>query len=121
MPMGALNTAPIFVAMTTKLKMEWETLAKELGKKCCIRIIVDDVLLYERTDEQLLDYFSTVLGVLKHHCNTLKLKNCKCFQDGCNFVGMDMEAGGTQPAQSQNKVASKLEQPNTWGDLCMLI
>ena len=30
-PMGDLNAYPIFVAMLMKLKMEWDTLAKEHG------------------------------------------------------------------------------------------
>ena len=29
MPMGALNVAPTFVAMMTKLQMEWYALSKE--------------------------------------------------------------------------------------------
>ena len=32
-PMGALNAAPIFVAMMMKLQMEWDTLSKERGLK----------------------------------------------------------------------------------------
>ena len=31
MPMGPLNVAPKVVAMTVKLKIEWDTIAKELG------------------------------------------------------------------------------------------
>ena len=34
---------------------------------------------------------------------------------------MDVLAGGTQPAQSQNETFSGLDRPNTWGDLHMLI
>ena len=37
-------------------------------------IIVDGVTLYGSTSEQLVDYFRTVLDVLKHHHATLKLK-----------------------------------------------
>ena len=66
------------------------------------KIIVDDVLLYGRTADQLLAYFRTVLDVLKHHHTTLKLKKCKWFQDKCEFVDMDVEAGVTQSAQSKN-------------------
>ena len=33
MPMGALNSAQTFVTMTTKLKIECDTLAKERGLK----------------------------------------------------------------------------------------
>ena len=55
------------------------------------KIIVDDGLLYERTENQILAYFRTSLYVLKHHCATLKLKYCKCFQDRCEFLGMDVE------------------------------
>ena len=47
----------------------------------CIHIIVDDVLLYGRTAGHCLEYFRTVLDVLKHHHATLKLKKCKWFQD----------------------------------------
>ena len=32
-PMGALNAAPKFLAMAMKLKMQWDTLAKERGLK----------------------------------------------------------------------------------------
>ena len=98
--MGALNADPTFVAIMTKLKMEWETLYKEHGfKNISSKSIDDDVLLYGRTYKQLLAYFRTVLDSLKHHHATLKLKKCKWFQFWCKFAGMDMEEGGTQPAQ----------------------
>ena len=114
MPMGDLNADPEFVAMTMKLHMEWGTLAKERGlKMVASKIIFGDVLLYRCTSRQLLDYFRTVLDVLKHHRATLKLKKCKLFQYMCKFVGMNVEAGGTQPAQSQNGAFANLEQPNT--------
>ena len=32
-----------------------------------------------------------------------------------------MAEGGTQPAQSKNEAFSKIERPNTWGNLRMLI
>ena len=106
----------------TKLQMEWDTLSKEHGlKNAASKIIVDDVLLYGRTYEKFLAYSRTALEVLKHHCATIKLKNCKWFQDGWEFVVMDVEAGGTQPAQSKNEDFANIEQPNSWGDLHMLI
>ena len=37
MTMGSLNTAPTFLAMITKLQMEWDTLAKE-------RVLKNDAL-----------------------------------------------------------------------------
>ena len=122
MPMGALNTAPTFVAMVMKLQMEWYTLSKERGlKNVASKIIVDDLLLYGRTAKQLLDYFRTVLDVLKRHRITLKPKNCKWFQGRCEFVGMDVSAGGKQTEQSNNEAFTKLEGPNTRGDLHMII
>ena len=97
-----------------KLQMKWETLSKERGlKNVASKIIVDDVLLYGRTAEQIIGYFRTVLDVLKHHRTTLKLKKLKWFQERCDFVGMDVSAGGTQPAQSRNEAFYKLEIPNT--------
>ena len=114
MPMGDINSGPTFVAMSMKLQMEWDTIAKELDlKNAASKIIVDDALLYGCTAGQLLAYFITVLDVLKHHRATLKLKKCRLFQYRCEFVGMNVEAGGTQPAQSQNGAFANLEQPNT--------
>ena len=78
MTMGPLNEAPTFVAMTTKLRMEWDTLSKERGfENVASKNIVDDVLLYGRTAGKILAYFRTVLDVLKHHRATLKMKKCK--------------------------------------------
>ena len=78
MPMGSLNSAPTFLATTMKLYMEWDTLSKERGlKNVASKIIVDDVLLYGSTSKQLLDYFITVIDVLKHHRAKLKLKKWK--------------------------------------------
>ena len=79
------------------------------------------MLLYGRTAEQLLAYFGTVLYVIKHRNTKLKIKKCKLFQDRCEFLGMVVASGGTQPTQSQNEAFAKLEQPNTWGDLHVLI
>ena len=72
-------------------------------------IIIDYVLLYGYTAEQLLAYFRTVLDVLKHHHATLKLKKCKWFHDRCEFVGTDVAADVTQPAQSKSEYFDKLE------------
>ena len=94
--MGSLNTAPTYVSLMTKLQRECDTLAKECGlKKLAPKIIVDDVLLYGRTVEHLLEYFIKVLDVLKHHHTTLKLIKLKCFQERCKFVWMGMTAGET--------------------------
>ena len=94
MPMGDLNADQIFVAMTTKLKMEWDTLSKQQSLKNISSKIIS---------EQLLAFFRTVLEILKHHRATLKLKKCKRFQDMCKFLGMDLAAGETKPAQSKNE------------------
>ena len=73
--MGDHNVAPTFIAITMKLQMEWDTLYTDRGLKNVVsKIIYDNVLLYGRTSEQLIDYFRAVLDVLKHHRATLKLK-----------------------------------------------
>ena len=110
-PMEALDAAPTFVAMMTNLQMGWDKLAKERGlKSFASKIIVDDVLLYGRTADMILDYFITVLYILKHHRATLKLKIFKWFQDRYEFVGMDVAEDGTEPTQSKNEAFAKLEQ-----------
>ena len=63
---------------------------------------MDYVLLLVLISEKLMEYFITVVDLLKHHCNTSNLNNCKWFQYKYKFVGMDMVAGETQPAHSQN-------------------
>ena len=99
----------------------WHTSQITWFENVASKIIVDDVLLHGRTAGQILDYFKTVLDVLKHHCATLNMKFFKWFQDRWKFVGMDVAAGATQPAQSKNEAFVDLERPNTWGDLHMLI
>ena len=49
------------------------------------KLIVDDVLLYWHTAKQLLEYFRTVLGVLKQHQDTLKLKSGNGFRTGASL------------------------------------
>ena len=49
-PMGYLNTVPIFLAIMMKLQMEWYTLANDIGlKNIASKIIGDGVLLYDHT------------------------------------------------------------------------
>ena len=67
-----------------------------------------------------MSYFRTVMYVLKHHSDTLKLKNANGFKTG-EFVGMNIVAGGTQPTYTKNEAFYKIERTNTWGDLCMFI
>ena len=79
------------------------------------------MLLYGRIAKKILAYFRTVLDVLKHHRDTLKLNKYKWFQDGCEFAGMDAAARGTQPVHSKNEVFAKIEKSNAYGDLNMLV
>ena len=82
MPMGALNSAPIFVAMMLTLRQKWDHLADKQGiVKCRSKVIVDDMLVYGRDPDSLLRYFKVVLEVLKHHRATVKLQKCKWVRD----------------------------------------
>ena len=55
MPMGDLHVASTFVEILMKIQMELDTLDKENRiKHFASEIIVDDVLLYLCTSEQLL-------------------------------------------------------------------
>ena len=78
MTMGALNSASTFVEMMMELQKEWEALALERGIKACgSKVIVADVLVYDRYQEQLLHYFQAVLDILNHYWVTIDLKKCK--------------------------------------------
>ena len=61
------------------------------------------------------------MDALKNQCAKLKLKKCKWFQYRCDFLGMGVAAGVTQPAHYRNNTFDKLERPNTWGDMRILI
>ena len=41
------------------------------------KTIVDDLSLYGRTEEKLIEYFRTVLELMKHHHTTIKIKKRK--------------------------------------------
>ena len=85
--------------------MKWDTLAKERGLETFnSKIIFNCLLLYRRTAEQLNNYFRTVLGFLKHHRATLKLKSFKWFQDRCKFVVIYLSVVVTQPSQSKMNI-----------------
>ena len=102
--------------------MECDTLVKEhVLKNVASKIIVDDVLLYGRTEGQLLSYLRTFRDVFKYHHATLKLKKRKWFKDRRKFLGMDVVACETKYTQSKNEAFARLEIPSTCGYLCMLI
>ena len=57
-PIGSSNSAPTFLAMTMKLQKKWDTLSKERDLKYVpSKIIVNDLLLYGHTAENILGYF----------------------------------------------------------------
>ena len=71
-------------------------------KNVASKVIVGGVLLYGCTAKQLLAYFRTILGFLKHHPAIIKLKNCTWFQGRCDYVVIYVAADGTQLAQPKN-------------------
>ena len=86
MPMGALNAAPTFLAMLMKLQMQCNKLAKERAlENFASNIFFDDVLLYVHTSKKILEYFRTVMDILKHHHVTLKLKVANGFKTGVSL------------------------------------
>ena len=105
-----------------ELQRQWQSLAEDRGiVDCGSKVIVDDVLVYGRDQEQLLKYFEAVLDILKHCRATINLKKCKWFQDNCEFVGVDVGAKGNNPSRSKFEAFEKLERLQTWSDLRMLI
>ena len=62
---------------------------------------MDGVFLYVQISLQLLEYFITVLGLLKLHHNILKLEKFKWYQNRWDFVGMDVASYGTQLVYSK--------------------
>ena len=120
--MGALKSASTFVAMTMELQKVWEALAQARGiKDCGLKVIVDDVLVYGRDQEQMLHYSQAVLDILKHYHATINLKKCKWFQDKCEHAGVDVGTKENIPAHSKFEVFAKLGRPRTWSDIRMLI
>ena len=122
MPMGATNAHPVFVALVSKFKKEWDNLAKELGlKHYGSQVIVDDIMLYAHDSDILVKYFACVLKVLQHYRCTAKLRKCRFFPPIAEFVGLDVHADGNSPAESKFDAFRKLSQPVLFTDLNMLI
>jgi hypothetical protein len=122
MPMGATNAHPVFVALVTKFKAEWDAKAKRRGLKRCIsQVIVDDIILAAHDPTTLIEYFKCVLEVLQHYRVTAKLRKCRFFVPIAEFVGLDVHPDGNSPAASKSKAFRDLTRPNTFTDLNMLI
>ena len=141
MPMGALNSTPIFVAMTTDFQAEWDQLARDRGidprKVRSVRtgsatppdlteaygseVIVDDMLWYAEDVDTLFAYFRCALDVLLKYRVTIRLKKCQWLPPTIEFVGIQLGPNGNSPAQSKFPAFAKLPPPNTFGDLRILI
>ena len=137
MPMGALNSSSIFVAMAADFKMAWGELASSrnivtskvntalrgqhiplhIHESYGSEVIVDDILLYAEDVDILMAYFECALEVLQHHRVTVKLKKCKFLHPIMDFVGVDITPKGNSPARSKFPAFEKLPQPETWADL----
>ena len=140
-PMGALNSSSIFVAMAADLKKTWNALATSRnidtskartalkGQNTPMNIhdtygsevIVADMLFYAEDLATLLAYFDCALEVLLHHRVTIKLKKCKFLHPILEFVGVDIKPNGNSPARSKFPAFEKLPAPETWADLRILI
>ena len=104
MPMGALNSMSVFVAMMDVIQAKWKALVTQRNiSRASSKVIVNDVLLYAETPEILLQFLECVLETLKHFWATVKLKKCKWFQPHCEFVGVDLTAQGNSPATSKHQ------------------
>ena len=110
MPMGALPSSSIFVAMAADLKKAWDELAAsrnidtskvntalrgqhiplQMHESYGSEVIVDDILLYFEDVDILMAYFECALEVLQHHRVTVKLKKCKFLHPIMEFVGVDI-------------------------------
>ena len=134
MPMGWLNSHAVFVAMMDVLQAKWNKIASERQLKAYTairnkdtpanlvpaygsKVIVDDVLLYAETENELLQYFRIVLEVLQHHSVTIKLNKCKFFLPTMDFVGVELNAMGNSPTDSKLEAFQNLPYPSMWTDL----
>ena len=122
MPMGATNAHPVFVALVSKFKKEWDAMARQQGLEGFgSQVIVDDIMLYARDAATLIKYFVCVLQVLQHYRCTAKLRKCRFFPPVAEFVGLDVHPDGNSPAQSKFDAFRKLSKPVLFTDLNMLI
>ena len=118
MPMGALNSSSIFVAMTTELQTAWDQLARERNIDCSkvrtahkgdsspsdlteaygSEVIVDDMLWYAEDVDTLMQYVRCALDILLLHRATIKLKKCQFLPPTIEFVGIQLQPDGNAPA-----------------------
>ena len=113
MPMGYLDAAPKLVAMMMKLKTEWYTLYKgNVLKNVALKIFWWCVTVWVHS-QAAPRLFHNSPGCTQTPLRYTKTEYYKWFQDRWEFLGMNVAAGVTQPAQSQNENFAKIELSNT--------
>ena len=118
MPMGALNSSSIFVAMTTELQATWDQLAWERDIDCSkvrtahkcnssptdlteayrSEVIVNNMLWYAEDVDILMAYVRCALDILLLHQAIIKLKKCQFLPPTIEFVGIQLQPDGNAPA-----------------------
>jgi hypothetical protein len=121
MPMGALNSAPVFVSFSNTMQIKWNKAASsesDIGPdKAGSKVIVDDIIAFAITVPMLFTYIQHILDTIRHYRATIKLKKCKWLHRRLCFVGVDVTGRGNLPAQDKHTVFNALQQPNTFADL----
>ena len=58
---------------------------------------------------------------MKHYCRILNLKKCNFFKDRFKFIRIDVASGGSQPTHYKNDTFDKIDRPNTWYNVHIII
>ena len=79
MPMGLMNSASTFQRAMQKV-------LKKYLWKCCM-VYIDDVIIFSKTLEELIQHVKEVLEVLAEHKFLVKVAKCKFLVEEIEFLG----------------------------------
>ncbi len=89
MPFGLVNAPSTFQRLMIRI------LKPVLGKFALVYI--DDILIYARTPDELIDNLQEVINLIRKAGLKLKPKKCEIFAEKLSFLGHDVSAKGIEP------------------------
>ena len=96
MPFGPTNGPATFIMMIHDVDSVWKETASSLGlsvgTNIDTRIIIDDIINWATSFDQVLQYIECQLLVAKAYCLTLSLKKSHFFPKRFEFVGIDVSS-----------------------------
>jgi hypothetical protein len=124
MPFGPTNRPATFNQFIHDLDSQWEALAVKSGlvidNNTNTKIIVDDILSWEKSLEAALLYIECQLWVCLAYRLSLSFLKSHIFPKHFEFIGIDVCSDGNFPAMSKHQLLEHWPQPETVCDVAKI-